>query len=622
MSDEVARILMENRSLATLDPEGSPVVSEEDFDEKAYLKRNPDVAQCVARGMFPSGYDHYKNYGRHEGRSLLQVDPGPRDKIIPSPESKLGSQLLEVLERVSIDAVLMSPSGAIMIVGWVHDIADPINSIFVNCAQWQFTMSAAGLIRVRRQDVEDAHGVGTNYPYGFFGLYFGNAPLSIPAACELTIATMSGRSRTVTVSPNNQTDFALLEVALTYLAESKFFSNYQWEAISKVSNGFGNQVVSLNRHITQGFVANPYIERFGLVSRPLRGSIVVCLYGRIEYLFLQSALFSKLPGIDEYEFIYVSNSPELSEALLREAKLASGIYQQCITIVLLEGNAGFGAANNVAARAARSNRILIVNPDVFPHDQEWALKHTLLIEARPKEETQIFGVPLYYDDGSLMHGGMYFDLDIGVLPQNGRFEKLKLVRVEHYGKGAPKSLRKFTEPRPVPAVTGAFLSLDRAWFEKLGGFTEDYVFGHYEDADLCLKSTIKGTIPWIHDLRLWHLEGKGSTRRPVHEGGSLVNRWLFSSRWSGLIENALVGPNPDLDNLKVMVDEAINEGHSTLENDNKKYVGHRLETHLVRVDKQSASDPISSSNRDGSNTQKEKILKLKKVARRRENQRK
>jgi hypothetical protein len=93
-------------------------------------------------------------------------------------------------------------------------------------------------------------------------------------------------------------------------------------------------------------------------------------------------------------------------------------------------------------------------------------------------------------------------------------------------------------------VTGAFISLDRAWFETLGGFTENYVFGHYEDADLCLKSIQKGTPPWIHDIRMWHLEGKGSTRLPVHEGGSLVNRWLFTNTWREFIAGGLYGSEP------------------------------------------------------------------------------
>jgi hypothetical protein len=139
---------------------------------------------------------------------------------------------------------------------------------------------------------------------------------------------------------------------------------------------------------------------------------------------------------------------------------------------------------------------------------------------------------------------MYFASDTGVSLDAGQVQERQILRVEHYGKGAPAWAARFTEPRPVPAVTGAFMSLDRAWYEALGGFNETYVFGHYEDADLCLKSIQRGTVPWIHDIRLWHLEGQGSHRLSVHEGGSLVNRWLFTRTWNELVADGLLGPEP------------------------------------------------------------------------------
>ena len=45
---------------------------------------------------------------------------------------------------------------------------------------------------------------------------------------------------------------------------------------------------------------------------------------------------------------------------------------------------------------------------------------------------------------------------------------------------------------------------------------------------------------------MWHLEGKGSMRQPPHEGGSLVNRWLFSRTWAATIEAGLKGPAPTI----------------------------------------------------------------------------
>jgi hypothetical protein len=135
-------------------------------------------------------------------------------------------------------------------------------------------------------------------------------------------------------------------------------------------------------------------------------------------------------------------------------------------------------------------------------------------------------------------------MDRGVSLDADQVSRRQLLRVEHYGKGSPAWITRFTEPRPVPAITGAFMSMERVWFEQLGGFTESYVFGHYEDADLCLKSIQRGTVPWIHDIQLWHLEGQGSHRLPVHEGGSLANRWLFTTTWSEQVSDGLLGPDP------------------------------------------------------------------------------
>jgi GT2 family glycosyltransferase len=331
---------------------------------------------------------------------------------------------------------------------------------------------------------------------------------------------------------------------LGHLAAASFFGDACVESMSCLGRGIGAELVRFNKSITRRIVAAPYVERFGPQARAPRGTIIVCLYGKAEFFFVQNCLYSGLPGIEDYEFVYVSNSPEMAETLLREARAANLIYGLRNSVVILPGNAGFGAANNVAARVAHSDRLLVVNPDVFPRDRDWAKKHTDLLAAAAPEQTRLFGIPLYYDDGSLMHGGMYFEVDVGLSLANATPSAMRICRTQHYGKGAPMNTVEYTRPRPVPAVTGAFISMERSWFEQLGGFTEDFIFGHYEDADLCLKSIAKGTAPWLQDIRMWHLEGKGSTRQPHHEGGSMVNRWLFSSTWMSMIDDGLTGPAP------------------------------------------------------------------------------
>jgi hypothetical protein len=45
----------------------------------------------------------------------------------------------------------------------------------------------------------------------------------------------------------------------------------------------------------------------------------------------------------------------------------------------------------------------------------------------------------------------------------------EMLRVEHYGRGAPPHANPFLVSRPVPAVTGAFMCFDRKWFERIHG---------------------------------------------------------------------------------------------------------------------------------------------------------
>ena len=394
--------------------------------------------------------------------------------------------------------------------------------------------NSRAIARSRRIDAEQALGVSTPYPFGFWmlediGQLFQESdarPAGTPMMFRARFA--DGRFSQVEMPFRMVSDTELLETVLGHFAGLTYFGNRDLEAFRALDQGVGETIIALNWRITSVITSSAHVERFGPARSTFDASYIICLFGRHEYFFLQNALFSRGKRVETVEFIYVSNSPELTETLQKEALIAERIYGLSITLVTLTGNAGFSGANNAAARFARSDRLIFINPDVFPRDDDWVMKHAEILETRPRASTTLFGAPLYYDDGSLMHGGMYFVVDRGLSVKPTEIEAKPLLRVEHYGKGAPAWSDRYAASRPVPAITGAFVSVERSWFERLGGFTEDYVFGHYEDADLCLKSLDAGVPAWLQDIRFWHLEGKGSVRRPVHEGGSIVNRWHFT----------------------------------------------------------------------------------------------
>jgi GT2 family glycosyltransferase len=501
------------------------------FDERSYLVAFPDIAAAIAAGEPASAFNRHRTGGPGEDRPS---DLGHHNAAIAKNTATFPAGY--------IDTVFCTRDGWVLVIGWFNEERGDLGEIALLKASKVLAV-VHHLARCRREDAEAAVTARQGKLLGFWTVLRVDDGLAPCSQVRLMLA--AGRERkTFSVRPKHVSDERLRELVLEYLASARYFANPQAESALQLRHGLGQTLVDLNVTISTRVMAGAYVTRLGRHASCLEGSIVVCLYGKAEYLFLQASAFSGCPGADRYEFIYVSNSPELAETLLKEASMACRIYDIRITLVILPGNAGFGAANNVAAAHARSNRILIVNPDVFPRDRDWATRHSAAVAELPPEQTALFGVPLYYDDGSLMHAGMFFDIDAGVSIRDGRIERHDLIRVEHYAKGAPPDTPAFLASRKVPAVTGAFVSLDRTWFEALGGFSLEYVLGHYEDADLCLKSLVRGRPVWVHNVPFWHLEGKGSTRRHVHEGASTVNRWHFTRLWKDVIVDRLCGRAP------------------------------------------------------------------------------
>lgn len=505
------------------------------FDEHAYLSTYGDASLALDTGEFATAWEHYEHYGRRENRLyderyVRALGLGP---IAGAPGDGAG---------FNIDTVVCCRGGTALIIGWTDDRDSPLHSLSIFAGGEQaWNTTAFG--RIKRGDAEAALHAPPGHLFGFWAVAtLGN---DLPAGPWVIRARRAnGRFGQCEVRPRVVSETALRTIILEYFADTEYYGNKAIESFLSLDAGIGVGVVDLNRRITQSIVANAWVSYYGPARGSFLGSVIVCLYGKPEFMFLQLALFSRAPRALEYEFVYVCNSPELTEGLEKEARLCARIYGFSIVLVCLPDNAGFGGANNVAARFARSKRLLITNPDVFPRDDGWAERHAAIVEDAPADQTAMFGAPLFYDDGSLMHHGMYFEIDTGISVRPDGIYPRPMIRVEHYAKGAPAWSRAFACPRPVPAVTGAFISADRDWFEQLGGFNEDFLFGHYEDADLSLKSLAAGRPVFMQDLPLWHMEGKGSTRRAAHEGGSQFNRWLFTHQWGELIAADLNGPHP------------------------------------------------------------------------------
>jgi GT2 family glycosyltransferase len=146
-------------------------------------------------------------------------------------------------------------------------------------------------------------------------------------------------------------------------------------------------------------------------------------------------------------------------------------------------------------------------------------------------ETAVVGPKLLFDDGSLQHAGLTFDKD-----PEGRWYNT------HLFKGYPRDWPAANQPCAVPGVTGAALLVSRAIYESVGGFTENYIVGDYEDSDLCLKIRAEDReIRYEPRAALHHFERRSIELHPGYSGtvASAYNRRLHADRWSDAMEAAV-----------------------------------------------------------------------------------
>lgn len=268
-------------------------------------------------------------------------------------------------------------------------------------------------------------------------------------------------------------------------------------------------------------------------------SIVVPLYRVLDFLRFQLSGMATDPWLaDNAEIIYVLDSPEIqdeTEHLLGGLHLLHGLPMK---LVVMNRNGGYARACNAGARFARGTILVMLNSDVVPCAPGW-----LQVLSRPLLENKRLGAigpKLIFEDGSLQHAGLYFGRD-----QRGIWLN------HHFYKGMPGDYAPAQHARTVPGVTGACLVTRKDTYERVGGYTEDYVIGDYEDSDLCLKIRRLGLqIGYEPAACLYHFERRSIRRSQDYMRGvaSQYNSWLHTQRWDDDITELMAnqfGRDPD-----------------------------------------------------------------------------
>lgn len=215
---------------------------------------------------------------------------------------------------------------------------------------------------------------------------------------------------------------------------------------------------------------------------------------------LNEAVLAVLEDPQIFELILVDNG---NTSIARRGLMEIAQKHGRLKLVQGQGNIGFAKGCNYGAKLAKGEYLLFLNPDAVIKKGA-AMK--MADASANLEKPWISGAMLQTLDGKEQRGARRNELTtlsafISFTPLH-KFPGFKSMHLEHLPK--PK------QPTLIPIVSGACLMSDRASFEQLGGFDEDY-FLHVEDIDICRRARqAGGQVLFVPGAKVMHY---GSTSR-------------------------------------------------------------------------------------------------------------
>ena len=222
-------------------------------------------------------------------------------------------------------------------------------------------------------------------------------------------------------------------------------------------------------------------------------SIIIVDYKSSDFTIELISDLSKHLTSATYEVVVVDNDPTGGAKKIKKAHPGT-------KIIKAEKNLGFGAGNNLGAKAATGEYLLLLNPDIHLVDNSI---EKMLDFISKHAEIGVLTCLLYGRDAKNLQRHFF-----------GRFQTLSTILLRRQAGRLPVTHDEFFY---CDMVTGAALMTRRKLFEKLGGFDENF-FMYIEDDDLCRRAQNLGyKNAVLTTARLIHYEGQSSTSNEKKE---------------------------------------------------------------------------------------------------------
>jgi GT2 family glycosyltransferase len=289
-------------------------------------------------------------------------------------------------------------------------------------------------------------------------------------------------------------------------------------------------------------------RRHGLLDRTPDLSVVVPLYGRIDFMEYQLNWFNswyrrlgdQSPAI---QLIYVLDDPRLKQAFKDLARRCSILYRMPFEVVINPHNLGFAGAINAGSARAEAEWLLLLNSDVIPAADD-SFEKMLRASQQHEDSIGALGARLLFENGDIQHIGMEFEKRPEL---DGVLGRVWLNDHPMKGLAVPMDPEQSQALVEVEAATAACLMLRTDRFRALHGLSSQYIVGDFEDSDLCMKLREQGFGIYVDpSASFYHLErqsvGSGDQRHQLKAKLVAANAITHHRLWNHTIENLKAAP--------------------------------------------------------------------------------
>lgn len=243
---------------------------------------------------------------------------------------------------------------------------------------------------------------------------------------------------------------------------------------------------------------------------------------------------------DNYEIIVIENNSTTDE--IKEYYETLDKHPK-VRVIRYEGDFNYSKINNLGAKEAKGDYILLLNNDTEVITRNWM--EELLMYAQ-RTDVGAVGCMLYYPDYTIQHAGIVLGMGIHRTAGHSHYRMAK----ENLG-----YMGRLCYAQDVSAVTGACLMVKKKLFDEVGGLSEDLAIA-LNDVDFCLKLRKKGLLNVFTPFaELFHYESASrGTDEPDAASSANKERYekecdIFRTRWKAELEagDPYFNPNFSLD---------------------------------------------------------------------------